>query len=73
MMAIDSASQGRVLICDRFSKIERAQRALHPLAISLLKEKKAGFGLVSGHSEAHGAEDGNDNEGESGATSANFK
>lgn len=75
MMAIDGASQGRVLIWERFTKIEKAQRALHPLAIQLMKEKKSGFGLVSGNSEAHNADEEADaEEGESGAgTTANYK
>jgi len=74
-MAIDSASQGRVLIWDRFSKIEKAQRALHPLAIQLMKEKKSGFGLVSGNSEAHNAdEEADGEEGDNGTnTTANYK
>jgi len=75
MMAIDSASQGRVLIWERFSKIEKAQRALHPLAIQLMKEKKSGFGLVSGSSDPYNPEDEADaekGEGDTNAT-ANYK
>ena len=71
-MAVDSGSQGRTMICERFSKIEKAQRALHPLAIQLMKEKKAGFGLVHGHSDGrNGDNDGADEGGDGAASSFN--
>ena len=52
-MMVDTSQQGRLLICERFEKIQNAQRSLHPLAIQLMNEKKSGFGLVSGNTEGY--------------------
>ena len=43
-MIEDSSKAGRLRIFERFKKIQNAQRALHPLTIKLLNEKRGIFG-----------------------------
>ena len=40
----DNSKTGRLRIFERFQKIQNAQRALHPLTIKLLNEKRGIFG-----------------------------
>ena len=46
-MQIDSSSKGRIRLCERFEKIQNAQRALHPLTIKLLNESRGIFGQAA--------------------------
>lgn len=46
-MQIDSQQKGRLRLCDRFEKIQNAQRALHPLTIKLLNESRGIFGQAA--------------------------
>lgn len=44
---IENNWKNRTLISDRFAKIQDAQRALHPLTIQLLNEKRGIFGAAA--------------------------
>lgn len=46
-MHIDSSKSGRLRLCERFEKIQNAQRALHPLTIKLLNESRGIFGQAA--------------------------
>lgn len=43
-MADESSKQGHLKIFERFEKIQNAQRALHPLTIKLINEKRGIYG-----------------------------
>ena len=46
-MQIDSLSINRMKLCDRFLKVQNAQRAMHPLTLLLLNEKRGLFGAAA--------------------------
>lgn len=39
-MAVENENETKQLICDRFSKVQDAQRSMHPLTIQLLNESR---------------------------------